>query len=98
MPEPLFIDPEKTAYACKTCRTVLFGTDQLQDPPHVPRMHSFSKQQQLLQHALVYSYKMVYNGWVIYRLASKEDWRAQSVAPRLDIGSGRARSAPVEHG
>lgn len=43
--EALFIDPNKTCYACKTCRTILFGMDHEQDPPHVPRMHSFSKQQ-----------------------------------------------------
>jgi DNA-directed RNA polymerase subunit RPC12/RpoP len=43
--EALFFDPNKTCYACKRCRTILFGTDHEQDPPHVPRMHSFSKQQ-----------------------------------------------------
>lgn len=41
--EPLIINPNKTRYACRTCRTILFGQDQLEDPPHVPMMHTFRK-------------------------------------------------------
>jgi dual specificity phosphatase 12 len=41
--QPLEIDPNKTRYACRKCRTILFGQDQLEDPPHVPMMHSFSR-------------------------------------------------------
>jgi len=41
--EPLFIDPNKVRFACRTCRTILFGQDQLEDPPHVPMLHSFGR-------------------------------------------------------
>lgn len=40
--QPVEIDPSKTRYACRTCRTILFGQDQLENPPHVPMLHSFS--------------------------------------------------------
>lgn len=43
---PHFIDPEKTRYACKRCRSVLFGTDDLEDPPHVQARHNFRKKGQ----------------------------------------------------
>lgn len=36
-------NPEKTRYACKRCRTVLFGVDDLEDPPHAQSMHSFTR-------------------------------------------------------
>ena len=42
-PQRLEIDPNKTRYACRKCRTILFGQDQLEDPPHVPMLHSFSR-------------------------------------------------------
>ena len=38
-----FIDPEKSRYACKRCRSVLFGTDDLEDPPHVQSLHNFGR-------------------------------------------------------
>ncbi|KAL7513250.1 hypothetical protein ACHAXN_010302 [Cyclotella atomus] len=36
-------DPEKTRYACKRCRTVLFGQSDLEDPPHAQSLHNFRK-------------------------------------------------------
>lgn len=36
-------NPEKIRYACKRCRTILFGEDDLEDPPHAQSMHNFSK-------------------------------------------------------
>lgn len=38
-----FIDPTKNRYACRMCRQVLFGDDDLQDPPHVPKSHMFNR-------------------------------------------------------
>ncbi|KAL7444285.1 hypothetical protein ACHAXM_009397 [Skeletonema potamos] len=43
---PHFIDPEKTRYACKRCRSVLFGTDDLEDPPHLQARHNFRRKGQ----------------------------------------------------
>jgi dual specificity phosphatase 12 len=42
-PRPL-LDPDKRRYSCRKCRTILFGEDDLQDPPHVPSKHQFSYQ------------------------------------------------------
>ena len=39
---PRVVDPTKTRYACRTCRTVLFGEDDFEDPPHVAQKHQFS--------------------------------------------------------
>lgn len=36
-------NPDKTRYSCKRCRTVLFGEDDLEDPPHTQSLHSFRK-------------------------------------------------------
>jgi hypothetical protein len=36
-------DPDKTRYACKRCRTVLFGENDLEDPPHAQSLHNFRK-------------------------------------------------------
>ena len=36
-------NPEKTRYACKRCRSVLFGVEDLEDPPHVQSQHNFLK-------------------------------------------------------
>jgi len=36
-------DPSKTRYACKRCRTVLFGEADLEVPPHAPSLHNFRK-------------------------------------------------------
>ena len=36
-------DSEKIRYACKRCRTILFGVDDLEDPPHVASQHDFRK-------------------------------------------------------
>ena len=36
-------NPEKTRYACKRCRSILFGMDDLEDPPHVQSQHDFRK-------------------------------------------------------
>jgi len=36
-------NPEKTRYACKRCRSVLFGVEDLEDPPHVQKQHNFQK-------------------------------------------------------
>ena len=41
-----FIDPEKTRYACKRCRSVLFSTDDLEDPPHAQSLHNFGRRGQ----------------------------------------------------
>lgn len=35
------IDTNKLRYACRKCRTILFGEDDKQDPPHVPAQHTF---------------------------------------------------------
>ena len=36
-------NPEKTRYACKRCRSILFGVEDLEDPPHVQSQHDFRK-------------------------------------------------------
>ena len=36
-------NPEKKRYACRRCRAVLFGEDDLENPPHTPAQHNFSK-------------------------------------------------------
>ena len=43
---PHVIDPEKTRYACKRCRSILFGADDLEDPPHAQSLHNFRKRGQ----------------------------------------------------
>jgi hypothetical protein len=40
---PHIPNPELTRYACRKCRTALFGVDDLQDPPHSQSLHNFSK-------------------------------------------------------
>jgi dual specificity phosphatase 12 len=45
-PPPLPIDSEKNRFACRKCRTILFGEAALQDPPHEPSRHSFSYRKQ----------------------------------------------------
>jgi dual specificity phosphatase 12 len=37
------VDPTKNRYACRMCRRVLFGDDDLQDPPHAPLKHAFNR-------------------------------------------------------
>jgi hypothetical protein len=39
--EEHFIDPNKKRYACRICRELLFGQEDLEDPPHVPSRHQF---------------------------------------------------------
>jgi dual specificity phosphatase 12 len=39
---PRAINPDETRYACRKCRTILFGEDDIEDPPHVPAQHQFS--------------------------------------------------------
>jgi dual specificity phosphatase 12 len=39
---PHSIDPEKNRYSCRKCRLILFGDDDLEDPPHIPSNHGFS--------------------------------------------------------
>ena len=39
---PHCINADQTRYTCRKCRTVLFGQDDFEDPPHVPARHSFS--------------------------------------------------------
>lgn len=36
-------NPELTRYACKRCRTALFGEEDLEDPPHGQSLHRFQK-------------------------------------------------------
>ena len=36
-------NPELTRYACKRCRTALFGEGDLEDPPHGQSQHNFRK-------------------------------------------------------
>jgi len=36
-------NPELTRYACRKCRTALFGEEDIQDPPHSQSLHNFSK-------------------------------------------------------
>mmetsp|Transcript_19358 Transcript_19358/g.36760 ORF Transcript_19358/g.36760 Transcript_19358/m.36760 type:complete len:444 (-) Transcript_19358:37-1368(-) len=36
-------DPERTRYACKICRSILFGEADLEDPPHTQSLHNFRK-------------------------------------------------------
>ena len=43
---PHFIDPEKTRYACKRCRSVLFSIDDIEDPPHAQSLHNFRRKGQ----------------------------------------------------
>ena len=40
---PPEIDPTKTRYACRRCRQVLFGEDDLEYPPHTPARHAFRR-------------------------------------------------------
>ena len=40
------VDANKPRYLCRKCRTVLFGEDDLQDPPHMPSKHHFSYRKQ----------------------------------------------------
>jgi hypothetical protein len=40
--ESRILDPVKNRYACRKCRYVLFGEDDLESPPHVPSKHKFS--------------------------------------------------------
>jgi hypothetical protein len=42
------IDPYKTRFSCRKCRTILFGEDDLQDPPHIPSQHKFSHRKHLV--------------------------------------------------
>ena len=35
------VDPNKDCFSCRKCRTVIFGQDDMQDPPHVPSQHQF---------------------------------------------------------
>ena len=35
------IDPEKKRYACRKCRSIMFGEDDFEKPPHEPAMHHF---------------------------------------------------------
>ena len=36
-------DPTQVRYACKICRSVLFGIEDLEDPPHTASQHNFQK-------------------------------------------------------
>ena len=36
-----FVDPDKKQFSCRKCRAVLFGEDDLEDPPHEPAQHNF---------------------------------------------------------
>ena len=40
-PAPHIIDPDKKRYSCRKCRTILFGVDDLEDPPHIQAKHNF---------------------------------------------------------
>ena len=42
-PKSREIDPTKVRYACRMCRKMLFGQDDLEDPPHVPAQHNFTR-------------------------------------------------------
>jgi dual specificity phosphatase 12 len=44
--QPHFIDEKKERYACRICRTILWGEDDLEDPPHEPSRHQFSYRKQ----------------------------------------------------
>jgi hypothetical protein len=39
---PRLIDLDKNRYSCRKCRTIVFGEDDFEDPPHVPSAHGFS--------------------------------------------------------
>lgn len=39
---PTRVDTTKEQFACRKCRTVLFGQNDQEDPPHVPAKHKFS--------------------------------------------------------
>lgn len=41
-----FIDPDKKRFSCRKCRTILFGQDDLENPPHVPSRHNFGPRKQ----------------------------------------------------
>jgi len=36
-----FIDPGKKQYACRKCRSIMFGEDDFESPPHMPAQHNF---------------------------------------------------------
>ncbi|KAL7464149.1 hypothetical protein ACHAXS_004482 [Conticribra weissflogii] len=42
-PEHHTPDPERTRYACKICRSILFGEADLENPPHTQSLHNFRK-------------------------------------------------------
>jgi dual specificity phosphatase 12 len=39
---PRLIDLDKNRYSCRKCRMILFGDDDMEDPPHAPSSHGFS--------------------------------------------------------
>ncbi|KAL7566757.1 hypothetical protein ACA910_017805 [Epithemia clementina (nom. ined.)] len=41
-PATPIIDPSQTRYSCRRCRTILFGEDELEYPPHSQAKHRFS--------------------------------------------------------
>jgi dual specificity phosphatase 12 len=41
------IDENKPRFSCRKCRTILFGQDDLQDPPHVVARHAFAAGKQI---------------------------------------------------
>jgi len=40
------MDTSKPRYACRKCRTIVFGEDDMEDPRHVPQQHKFSNRKQ----------------------------------------------------
>ncbi|GKY95463.1 hypothetical protein MPSEU_000507900 [Mayamaea pseudoterrestris] len=43
---PTDMNVELNRYACRKCRTMLFGSDHVEDPPHLPAKHKFSHRKQ----------------------------------------------------
>jgi len=41
-PTEHFVDPHKFRFSCRKCRRILFGEDDMEDPPHSQAKHNFS--------------------------------------------------------
>jgi dual specificity phosphatase 12 len=40
------VDAQAERYACRKCRTIVFGQDHLQNPPHIQSKHRISQRKQ----------------------------------------------------
>ena len=74
LPSPS-IDPAMNRYSCRTCRIVLFGENDLQDPSHVVSQHAFSSRK---------NKSRVENGCQSFFLDRGLDWMG-----RMEVSEGK---------